>query len=115
VPPGLILDAILDPANGTSPGQVVGLFAHATDGAGTIRLVSVKWGDGSTSTAAKTTECAAKAGADCKDFELHHAYASAGTYSVTITVASNGTIPESTSLTIKEFVNGPSPTPSPSA
>jgi hypothetical protein len=104
----LFLDAILDPANGTSPGQVVGLFAHATDGAGTIRLVSVKWGDGSTSTAAQTTECAAKAGADCKDFELHHAYATGREepYLVTITVESDGPIPESSKVTIKEFVNG---------
>jgi hypothetical protein len=110
---GLFLDAVLDPANGTAPKQVVGLFAHATDGDGTIQLVSVTWGDGSTSTAAKTTECAAKGRGDCKDFELHHAYAKAGTYTVTITVSSNGAIPESTSTSITEYVNGPVPSPSP--
>jgi Rad3-related DNA helicase len=99
---------------GTSPGQDVGLFAHATDGDGTIHLVSVTWGDGKTSTTGEVTECASKGTADCKDFELHHAYAASGTYSVTITLASDGTLPESSHLTITEHVNGPSPEPSPS-
>ncbi|HUR13297.1 MAG TPA: hypothetical protein VM097_02260 [Mycobacteriales bacterium] len=112
-PAGLFLDAILDPANGTSPGADVGLFAHATDGDGTIRLVSVTWGDGTKSTTAEVTECAAQGPADCKDFELHHTYAAAGTYTVTLTVASTGGIPESASVSLKEHVNGPSPEPSP--
>jgi hypothetical protein len=111
---GLFLDAVLDPAAGTSPGDDVGLFAHATDGDGTIHLVSVTWGDGKTSTSGKVTECASKGTADCKDFELHHVYAASGTYSVTITLASDGTLPETSHLTITEHVNGPSPEPSPS-
>lgn len=114
-PAGLALDAILDPANGTSPGQDVGLFAHATDGDGTIRLVSVTWGDGTKSTAGKVTECASTGKGDCKDFVLHHTYAASGTFTVTITVASAGTLPETSSLTLKEFVNGPSPAASPAS
>lgn len=112
---GLFLDAVLDPANGTYPGQVVKLFAHATDGDGTIRLVSVDWGDGSPkSTTGKVADCASVGTGDCKDFEVHHQYTAVRTYQVTITVASSGTIPETSSLTITEHVNGTAPTPSPS-
>lgn len=116
-PAGLFLDAILDPANGTSPGQSVGLFAHATDGDGTISLVSVTWGDGTKSTSGSVTDCAATGTADCKDIVLHHTYATGRSepYLVTITVASAGDLPESSHVTLKEFVNGPAPEPSPTA
>jgi hypothetical protein len=107
---GLFFDGKLDPASGTSPGQDVALLAHATDGDGTIRLVSVNWGDGTKATtfpAGAVTDCASIGKADCKDFELHHTYSAgrAEPYVVTITISSAGSIPESASLTFKEFVN----------
>lgn len=117
-PDGLFVDATLDPAGGdTSTDDLYKLYAHATDNDGTIKLVSVKWGDGTTSTTAtSTTECAASAPGDCKNFYVTHYYKTAGTFDVTLTISSGPHAETSViHLTCKVKTVAPKPTPSPTA
>ena len=111
---GLRVDAVLDPADGDTFAKTTDfvLYAHATDGDGTIKLQSVTWGDGTTSRSGKTTECASTGTGDCKDFELHHRYNKQGSYQVTLTVVSGPTA-EKRVLHITAFVHYPAPTPTP--
>ena len=113
---GLRVDATLDPTAGdTSTDDLYKLYAHAVDDDGTIKLVSVKWGDGTTSTTAKTTsECAATAPGDCKDFYVTHYYKTKGTFDVVVTISS-GPYTETRVLHLTCTVKTVAPTPSPSA
>lgn len=114
-PDGLFVDATIDPADGATYAKetVFKLFAHATDGDGDIRLVSVSWGDGTKSTTGSTTACPARGTGDCKDFALNHVYSTTGTKEVYLTVSS-GPVKETAVLHLTAHVNNAAPTASPS-
>jgi hypothetical protein len=100
---GLYADATLTPK---TPDTTTVLNAHATDGDGTIRLVSVNWGDGGPVTkTGGTTQCPANPPGDCKDFAFQHTYAGPGTYAVTLTITSSGSIPETQVLHLTAYVH----------
>lgn len=109
---GLFVDAVIDPADGATYAKktVFRLSAHATDGDGTIRFVSVSWGDGTRSTSAVTRECAATGRGDCKDFAVSHVYSTQGSKDVTLTITS-GPAKETSVLLLGVKVNNAAPTP----
>jgi hypothetical protein len=104
---GLFADAALTPANGdTTTATLFTLNAHATDGDGSISLLSLDWGDGTALVkGTRGTACEAKAPADCRDFEWTHKYAAMNTdgYDITLKIQSGD---EVSTMHLVAYVNG---------
>jgi hypothetical protein len=91
LPPGLFANASVAEASGASAGDPVHVKAHATDGDGSISLLSLDWGDGSSQVrGGRGTVCSppAAAPADCRNFAWTHPYAAPGSYTITIWLVS---------------------------
>jgi hypothetical protein len=87
LPAGLAANASVAEASGATAGEGIHVKAHATDGDGSISLLSLDWGDGSEQVrGGRGTACTppAKAPADCRNFAWTHAYPDPGTYTITL-------------------------------
>jgi hypothetical protein len=114
--PGLVVDAVLDPAQGdTTTDTVFRLSAHATDGDGTIRLQSIQWdAGGPAGKEGSSTACPASGTGDCRDFAFAHSYGTTGWHDITLTITSGPRV-ETSTLHLRAYVKSvaASPTPSP--
>jgi hypothetical protein len=106
---GLFVDATLDPAEGnTTTKTVFRLFAHATDGDGTISLESIRWDANGPAVKEGTSKaCASTGKGDCRDFAFSHTYATTGWHEIFLTIVSGpatGPQHETTTLHLRAYV-----------
>ena len=88
---GLYTNGTVVQSTGRHPGEDIDVTAHATDGDGSISLLSLDCGDGSPLVKGGSgTACSPPAVApkDCADFDWTHQYAAAGSYTITIWIQS---------------------------
>jgi len=117
---GLAVSALLSPAQGDIfVDDLITMKVHATDGKGTIALLSLEWGDGAVDTSQTTAagkKCAATSGGDCRDFTFTHRYdrSSPEGAPFTIVLRMTSTDESAKPITFKITIYdraGPSPTP----
>lgn len=108
--------ASVDPSSGaTTTATIFKLIAHATDSQGTFRRLVINWGDGTPVETKSGAECSHAVGGDCRNWAAQHKYNSTGSYTITVTVYSDGAVDESLIMRLPVNVETVAPTPTPTA